>query len=647
MDEIDPALALAVALAVGVLAQSVARHLRVPGIVLLLLAGASLGPDGLGWVRPRDLGDGLLIIVDLAVAVILFEGGLNLEVSRLRREQAAIRRLVTWGALITLVGGAVAAWAMLDWSISQSVLFASLIVVTGPTVVGPLLSELRVRPRPSTVLEAEGVLIDPIGAILAVLVLELVLAPGAETLAEGGQQVVFQLGFGAAAGVLGGILIVRALRVRKLIPEGHQNVFVLASVLLLFEACDAVVPLSGLLAVTIAGVVVGNSRIRVDRDLRDFKEEITVLLIGLLFIMLAADVRMEHVLDLGWAGVGVVALLVFVVRPLGVVVCTAGSELSWRERAFVSWIAPRGIVAAAVASVVAATLDQQQMEGGDALRAMVFLTISGTVVLAGATGGLVGRLLGVRLPARDTVAILGAHALGLELAEAFRRADRPVVFLDSNPQSCRRAEEAGFPVVFGNALSERTLQRARFERVYAVAALTANSALNGLFVNRARELFNVPESYIAAAPGEEAVANEVAKKEDARVVFDSTHDVERWDVRARHGSVEVADFVFEERPDDEESESEEREETRRGGERFVMLATRRGQNTQPMSTRHTPKAGDVATVAIHVDDREEALAELAEMGWSLVARDGSGEKESGDAEPGSGSPAEPKADAVV
>jgi hypothetical protein len=179
--------------------------------------------------------------------------------------------------------------------------------------------------------------------------------------------------------------------------------------------------------------------------------------------------------------------------------------------------------------------------------------------------------------------------------------------------------------------------------------LTANSALNGLFVNRARELFNVPESYIAAAPGEEAVANDLAKTQDARVVFDGTHDVERWDVRARHGSVEVADFVFEERPDDEESESEteEREETRRGGERFVMLATRRGQNTQPMSTRHTPKAGDVATVAIHVDDREEALAELAEMGWSLVVLEEPDEKEGGDAEPGTGPQAEPKTDAVV
>ncbi len=618
MEGIHPALALAIALAVGVLAQSVARHLRVPGIVLLLIAGAILGPDGLGWVRPRDFGDGLHVIVDLAVAVILFEGGLNLEISRLRREQASIRRLVTWGALITLGGGAVAAWGLLDWTVPQALLFASLIVVTGPTVVGPLLAELRIRPRPSTVLEAEGVLIDPIGAILAVLVLELVVAPGTDTLAIEAQQLVFRLGFGAAAGVLGGFLLARVLRVHKLVPEGHQNVFTLAFVLLLFEACDAVVSLSGLLAVTIAGVVVGNSRIRLDRDLRDFKEEITLLLIGLLFIMLAADVRLEHVLALGWAGVGVVAALVLFVRPLGVLVSTAGSELSWRERAFVSWIAPRGIVAAAIASAVAAVLDREGMEGGDALRAMVFLTISGTVLLAGLTGRLVGNALGVRLPERDTVAILGAHALGLELAQAIRRDNRPVVFMDSNPQSCRRAEEAGFPVVFGNALSERTLQRARFERVHAVVALTANSALNGLFVNRARELFDVPEGYIASGPEATLAANELALSEGVTLAFDDSHDIERWDVRARHGGLEIAELIFEERAGGDESEEAGPPVTPRGGDRYVMLAVQRGEKTEPMSRAHSAKNGDLVTVALHTLEREEALAELAELGWVVV-----------------------------
>ena len=175
--EAHAAFTVVLALAAGVVSQSLARHLRLPGIVVLLLAGLALGPDGLGWVRPRELGEGFFEIVDLAVAVILFEGGLNLEISRLRRAQRAIRQLVLYGSLLTLGFGSLAVFGILDWTWQQSLLFGSLVVVTGPTVVGPLVSELRLRPRVATVLNAEGVLIDPVGAILAVLVLEIVIAP--------------------------------------------------------------------------------------------------------------------------------------------------------------------------------------------------------------------------------------------------------------------------------------------------------------------------------------------------------------------------------------------------------------------------------------------------------------------------------------
>ncbi|MFT5694031.1 MAG: NhaP-type Na+/H+ or K+/H+ antiporter, partial [Myxococcota bacterium] len=172
-----------VALAAGVLGQSVAKHLRIPGIVVLLGLGVGLGPDGVGWVLPETLGEGLFDIVELAVAIILFEGGLSLELSRLIRSQTVIRRLVTWGPLITGLGAGLAAHELLDWSWLLSSLFASLVTVTGPTVVGPIVSELRLRPRVATVLEAEGVLIDPVGAILAVLVLEVALTPSTDTLA--------------------------------------------------------------------------------------------------------------------------------------------------------------------------------------------------------------------------------------------------------------------------------------------------------------------------------------------------------------------------------------------------------------------------------------------------------------------------------
>jgi NhaP-type Na+/H+ or K+/H+ antiporter len=618
METVHPTLIFALALAAGVLAQSVARHLRLPGIVLLLAAGIGLGPDGLGWVQPDELGGGLYALVDLAVAVILFEGGLNLEISRLRREQAAIRRLVTWGAGITLLGGTLAARMLMGWGWDLSFLFGSLVVVTGPTVVGPLVAELRLRPRVATVLEAEGVLIDPIGAILAVLVLEITIAPGLDTVAAGGLGLVLRLAFGAGAGVVAGFLLARLLAVRRLVPEGHQNILVLATVLLLFEACNAWVAQSGIMAVTIAGVVVGNLRTPVDRDLREFKDQMSVLLIGLLFIMLAAGVRFEEVWALGGGGLLVVASLVLCVRPLQVFLATRGSELSLRERSFIAWVAPRGIVAAAIASIVGRSLESAGVAGGVELRALVFLTIACTVVVAGLSAGPVGRWLGVRLPGRDGVAILGAGALGIALGKALRDGGRAVTFLDSNPHKSRVVEELGFPVVFGNAIQERTLQRAGFEAVETAVALTGNKTLNGVFVNRAQEIFGVPRGLVAATEVDGGLVSELVEREAADVIFEGHHDIDRWDPRWRRGDVDVIRCGYLPPPDENSSASAGDFAGTGSGERFVILALERDGLLRPMSMNLTPREGDVAQVAIHLPEAREAVAALEALGWSVA-----------------------------
>ena len=610
MEGAHPALTLVLALAVGILAQAVARHVRVPGIVILLVAGVALGPDGLGWVQPLALGDGLFAIVDLAVAVILFEGGLNLEISRLRREQAPIRRLVSVGALVTMAGGALTVAALFDWSWMRALLFGSLVVVTGPTVIGPLVDAVRMRPRVATVLEAEGVLIDPIGAILAVLMLEVALAPGTDSLASGATGLVLRLGFGAVAGVVAGFALAGLLRVPRVVPEGFGNVFALASVLLLFQGCDVIVPHSGVLAVAVAGVVVGNVRTRVDRDLREFKDQLSVLLIGLLFILLAATVRIADVRALGWNGLAVVAVLVLAVRPVNVWLCTVGSELTRKERWFIAGVAPRGIVAAAVAALAAGALDSHGLEGGAELRALVFLTIAGSVVFAGGVAGPLASLLGQRLPGRDTVAILGAQGLGLALAEVLRKAGTPIVFLDSNPGNCRQAEEAGFAVVFGDAVQERTLLRARPRSVGAAIGLTPNQMLNSVFVSRARERFGVPRGYVAVERPESGLAPELVETSDVAVLFEGPHDIERWDVRCRHGSAEIETWCYVGAPELAEGETPVKVE-----ERFVILSVGRGGKVQPMYAELKLLQGDVAAVAVHSVERDEAHETLRAMGW--------------------------------
>jgi len=600
---------IAVAFGCGVLAQALAALLRVPSIVLLFSAGLLLGPGGLGWIEPRALGDGLFALVAIAVAVILFEGGLNLDLRRLRHEGRTIRSLVTTGALITWVGGTCAARWILGWSWDTSILFGAMVIVTGPTVIGPLLRTLRVKPSVATVLEAEGVLIDPIGAILAALALEAVLAPDAGSLAASAMGLVPRLALGAGAGAACGVLLALVLRQPRWLPEGLKSLFVLAGVLVTFALSNAALSESGILAVVVAGATLANVPTRLPAELREFKGYLTEGLIGLLFVLLAADVGVAEMAALGVPGLLTVAALIAVVRPLGVLVSTLGSRLSWRERAFIAWLGPRGIVAAAVASLGAAALEARGEPGGDALRALVFLTIAVTVVVLGGLGGFVALLLGVRAPARNSVLVLGADRVGLQLAELLRASGRNVTLLDANPHHCREAEERGWTVVFGNALDERTLARARPEQALAVIGITANETVNHLFVREAIESFSVPLAYVALESGGAGLPRELLDRHGIHVLFDGPRDLDRWNVRFRHGLVELARFRFDAVPPSGELPRAA------GSDLYLILTLQHAGRVDPMHRDLSPRPGDEATIALLEERRDDVLEALASLGW--------------------------------
>jgi NhaP-type Na+/H+ or K+/H+ antiporter len=606
---VSPELVVALALGFGVLAQTLAKALRVPGIVLLLGTGLVLGPDGIGWIQPGVLGRGLYALVSLSVAVILFEGALNLDLKRLRREGRTIRALVTSGALITWVGGALAARFVLGWSWQLSILFGAMVIVTGPTVIGPLLRGLRVKPSVATVLEAEGVLIDPVGAILAAITLEAVLAPDAESLAAHVVGLLPRLALGASAGAAGGALMALVLRHPRLRPEGLESLFVLAGVLVTYAICNAVVSESGILAVVAAGVTLANLPTRIPEELREFKGYLTEGFIGLLFVLLAADVGFQELEALGEPGLLTVAALILVVRPIEIFACTWGSSLGWRERTFLAWLAPRGIVAAAIASLGAAALAERGEPGGDELRAMVFLTIAVTVVVLGGLGGLVARLLGVRAPARNAFILLGAEPVGFTLAEELRRGGRDVTLIDSNPDHCREAEETGWPVVFGNALEERTLARARPEQALAVVGLTANESVNHLFASEATDRMGVPQAYVALERRKSSVPRQMLDRHGIHVAFDGPRDLERWNVRFRHGLASLGRFRF------EETEGTDEAPVRVSADPYLILAVERGGKVEPMRQDFVPKPGDGATIAVLEERADEARAALAAIGW--------------------------------
>ncbi|NIM19136.1 MAG: sodium:proton antiporter [Candidatus Latescibacteria bacterium] len=615
----NPALTIALALAAGIVAQSAARHIRLPGIVLLLATGIALGPDGLGILWPDDLGRALHILVGFAVAVILFEGGLNLNWRRLRREAATIRLLVSLGAVITAVGGTVFSHLILGWNWQLSILFGTLVIVTGPTVITPLLRRIKVRRNLETVLEAEGVIIDAVGAVVAIVTLEVVLrqATGA-SLAIGFFSIPSRLFFGILFGIAGGGVMAFLLRFRAVIPEGLENVFILSLVLLLYQLSNMIVAETGIASAVVAGLVVGNARIQVQRELREFKEQLTVLLIGMLFVLLAADVTQAEASRIGRPGLLIVLALMFIVRPVNVLACTLGSKMSWREKLFLCWLAPRGIVAAAVATLFNERLGAAGMQGGEDMRALVFFVIAFTVLFQGGTGGLVARWLGVRRPTDQGYAILGAHPLGRALARTLLESKEEVVLIDADAVTCRQAEDDGFRVIYGNALEDRVLLGADIESRKAAVAILSNEAVNLLFAQKARGEHKVPKAYIAIQRGRGSIDATMVEEAGGRILFGQESDLELWSIRIRRGIAAVE--TWRKRIKEGESQEDDKKVAvpKEMQNTLLPLTLKRGEAAVPVDDSTELKADDEVAWLVFTEQAEDAHSWLEKNSWRLV-----------------------------
>lgn len=617
MSEGDPTLTFALAVGAGVLAQVVAHHLRIPGIVLFLAAGVYLGPDMMGLVRPDALGDGLDTLVGLAVAVILFEGGLNLNIDRLRRQATTIRRLVTLGAVVTAIGATLAAKLLMGWDWPTALTFGTLVIVTGPTVIGPLVRRIRLTPRLRTILEAEGVLIDPIGAIIAVVTLEVLLASSPGSAAIGLLGIPTRLLVGFLAGAAGGFLIAFLLGREGLVPEEVRNVFTLAMVLALYAISEVILPETGILAAPVAGIVVGNARVHLD-ELMEFKEQVTAMLVAMLFVLLAADVRLVEVFSLGWRGLGTIAVLMFVVRPLGVALCTRGSDLSLKERGFIAWLGPRGIVAAAVASVFAQQLESEGVGEGLELRALVFLVIAVTVTVQGLSSGYLASALGLRRRSNSGYAIVGANALGRALGQALKDAGHEVVLIDSNPQEAHAAEEAGLSVIYGNANDDRILERADVEGRRGVVMVTGNGDANLLIAKQVRALTRAPQRYVCVARGKSGMATKQLKDEGLAVLFGRPIEIQLWLHALRSGGAQSR-WRFD--GGDEAAATDLIRNGRGADARVLALTVERGRATAPVHDGTEVRVGDVVTFVSGADTSGSAWARIAESGWARLDRE--------------------------
>jgi len=537
-------LQMVMAVLAGITAQVVAEYLKVPSIVFLLLFGVLLGPDGFGLLHPQKLGAGLEVIVALSVAVILFEGGLNLELRDLGKVSGSLRNMVTLGTLITLLGGGMAAHWLGEFPWSIAFLYAALVVVTGPTVIGPLLKQVQVDRQVATILEGEGVLIDPVGAILAVVVLDTILnsnaSPSAAVIG-----LTLRLGIGAAIGLSGGWLLGLILKYANFISEELKNLVVLAGMWGLFGLAQMIRSESGLMATVVAGVVLGSSALPEERLLRRFKGQLTVLGVSVLFILLSADLSIASIFALGWGSLFTVLVLMFVVRPISISLCTWNSGLNWRQKMFLSWVAPRGIVSASVASLFAIILTERGINGGDSIKALVFLTIMLTVFIQGLTARWVANLLQLNRQDEATGAvIIGCNPLSRLIGRLYQERGESVVLIDTDPEACEKAEQENLRVIRSSGLDIDVLEEAGLDSMGTFLAMTSNGEVNLVLAQRAAEEFDPPR--VLAVFPRDPLTNTPTNKTKVSQAFVPQLSIKTWNQYLTDGQVKLGKTVLRE-----------------------------------------------------------------------------------------------------
>ena len=469
--------------------QWLAWRLKLPAILFLLLSGILAGPL-LGWLDPQELfGPLLMPMVSLAVALILFEGSLTLRLSEWHEIGRVVRRLVTIGALSTWAVISLATHWLLGFDWMLALLFGTLTLVTGPTVIVPMLRVVRPRASIANILRWEGIVIDPIGALLAVVVYSFIIASAS---GDGLSHSLMTFGgvilCGSLFGIGGGWALGSVMR-HQWLPEYLHNLATLATVLGIFIAANQVMHESGLLAVTVMGMWLANMKGVDVRQILHFKENLSVLLISGLFILLAARLDLQALIALGPLVLILLLVIQFIARPLNVMLSTAGSSLNWRERALLCWIAPRGIVAAAVSAIFAIRLDQAGHEGALLLVPLTFAVIIGTVVLQSATARPLARLLNVAEPAPSGFLIVGANGPARELGKSLQQLGSRVLLTDSSWENIRAARMEGLPTYFGNPASQHADAHLDLVGLGHLLALSPSGELNTLAAMRFRHDF--------------------------------------------------------------------------------------------------------------------------------------------------------------
>ncbi|WP_418497763.1 cation:proton antiporter [Flagellimonas sp.] len=503
-------LELAGIIILGIIAQWVAWRFKLPAILPLILIGLLVGPiatlytdDGSKLIEPiwngeKGLfpGEGLYYFVSLAISVILFEGGLTLKRAEISNVGPVITKLITIGSVVTFFGAGVAAHYIFGLSWQISFLFSALIIVTGPTVITPILRNIPLKKDVSAILKWEGILIDPIGALVAVLVFEFISVGGGQAftvtaLVEFGKIILFGTTFGFTFAHALGFAIKK-----NFIPHYLLNVVSLSTVLLVFVESDIFAHESGLLAVVVMGMVLGNMKLPNLKELLYFKESLSVLLISILFILLAANINISDLeLIYNWNTVALFAVVVFLIRPLGVFLSAQGSSLKLNEKLFIGWVGPRGIVAAGIASLFGSKLLANGEPGAEYITPLVFMIVLGTVLFNATTARLFAKLVGVFLKKSEGIIIIGASLPSRLIGSYLQKNKRHVVLVDNNRTNVEKAQKHGLEAIVSNIYSDNLTDYIELSDVGYLMALTGNSDINQYAIDSFKDQFGENGSF--------------------------------------------------------------------------------------------------------------------------------------------------------
>jgi NhaP-type Na+/H+ or K+/H+ antiporter len=503
---------VAAIIGLGVGAQILSDRFEIPSIIFLIAAGMAMGPEGLGVVTQNSFGNALPAIVGLSVAIIVFEGAFHLRLGKLREAPSETTRLVTLGAAVALLGTAASVRFFLGAEWVFAFLIGALLVATGPTVITPILEVVPVRDRVEAAMETEGIVNDVTAAIVAVVIFKIITVDGA---GPEGFLVLFaeRLGVGVLVGVLVAVLVWYLLRYVDLSPgNAPQNarLLVLAGALVAYGAADFVAAEAGVAAVAVAGVILGNLDVPYEEDISAFKGDITLLVLSFVFIALAALIEFDTLLELGLGGVAVVLAVALVIRPALVFLSMVGDRFTTSEKLFVSFVGPRGIIPASVATLFAVELQNLARELADAgqtaaaadLRAgagllvgTVFLVILATVVFEGGLARYIAEFLDV-IPMR--VLVIGGGQVGRELADRLEDRGENVVVVEVDEEMVEVARNEGHTVHIGDGTDTEVLRSAGAGNASILVAATGDDDANLLVAQLANSKFDI-ETVLARA----------------------------------------------------------------------------------------------------------------------------------------------------